>query len=135
MRDISWHSNFIHSFGNNIPPHFAWLYNDFYCRTMGQSEFFTGNETLKLMQAFRRYDKDDFMVDMTVKNFNYIIAQTDDGAEKKKALKDYSDLFSPENKEDHLVALALSLYSNVRIICETGLIYFYVNNFLMNKII
>jgi hypothetical protein len=114
LKQVAWHSDFILRFGNQLPANFAWLYIDLYNRTMQQSESLSAaTQTLKLVQAFQEHSRADFMSTMTLKNFDYMLSNTNSGT---KTVSTTSDLFSAGHREFHLVALALSLYSDVSLI-------------------
>jgi hypothetical protein len=81
---------------------------------MQQSEpLSAATETLRLVQVFQEHSRADFMSTMTLKNFDYMLSSTNGGT---KTVSTTSDLFSAGHKEFHLVALALSLYSDVSLI-------------------
>jgi hypothetical protein len=117
LQDNEFHSKFILNFGKLLPANFVWSYLDMYNSLFEQNNLesilLTKEGTraeLKLLSLFRQQNRVDFIPQLSLVNLD-LINNKDSGLISKETKM--SDLFDTAHKELHLVALALSLYTDV----------------------
>lgn len=136
LKDNEFHSKFILYFGSLLPANFVWSYLDMYSSLFESSSdlesILLANESkeLKLLRLFRQKNIADFIPQLSMINLELVNKANNSMnlSANKRGMK-ISDLFDSASKEYHLVALALSLYTDVitmKICCIYSLIYLYL---------
>lgn len=123
LKDNEFHSKFILNFGSLLPANFVWSYLDMYSSLFKESSLegillSKESRELKLLRLFRQKNRADFIPQLSLINLELVNKATscmDLTANNKQGIQ-MSDLFGSAYKERHLVALALSLYTDVMLL-------------------